>query len=112
VVFLLKQTAFFTAISKRSRWFYNESMNRLKTICFIFLVISFLLSVTSFPSFAAENPLAVPNNKIGVHILFPNELPDAVKLINSNGGDWGYVTIPIQSGDRDIEKWQHFFDEA
>ena len=61
---------------------------------------------------AVENPLSMPNNKFGIHILFPSELKDAATLINSTGGDWGYVTIPIQSGDRDIEKWQRFMDDA
>lgn len=63
-------------------------------------------------SFAIENPLERPNNKQGIHILFPSELQDAATLVNSNGGDWGYVLIPIQSGDKDREKWQSFFDEA
>lgn len=62
-------------------------------------------------SFAIEDPLAIPNNKMGVHILFPDELAQASKLVNSNG-DWGYVTIPIQSGDKDLEKWQKFMDSA
>jgi hypothetical protein len=53
-----------------------------------------------------------PNNKFGVHILFPVELEEAAKLVNSNGGDWGYVTIPIQSSDKDLDKWQKFMDEA
>ncbi len=59
---------------------------------------------------AAENPLQHPNNPIGVHILFPDEIESASKLINSNGGEWGYVTIPIQIGDRDLERWQAFMD--
>lgn len=68
----------------------------------------------SFPpkTFATENPLAVPNNKFGIHILFTDELREASKLINSNSGDWGYVTIPIQAGDRNILKWQKFMDEC
>ena len=40
---------------------------------------------------AADSPFAHPNNKFGVHILFPSELSDAAKLVNSDGGDWGYV---------------------
>jgi len=49
---------------------------------------------------------------VGVHILFPNEIEDAAKLVNSNGGDWGYVTIPIQANDKDLVKWQKFMDDA
>lgn len=61
---------------------------------------------------AIEDPLSKPNNKFGIHILFPAELSEASRLVNSNGGDWGYVTIPIQAKDRDLEKWQRFMDDA
>ena len=64
------------------------------------------------PALAAENPTAVANNKIGIHILDPAELPDAAKLVNSNGGDWGYVLIPIQAGDKDLVKWQQFMNDC
>lgn len=61
---------------------------------------------------AIEDPLINPNNKFGVHILFTSELEKARELINSNGGDWGYITIPIQANDKDLEKWQKFMDES
>ncbi len=73
------------------------------------LVISasiFLFSVA--PTYAIENPLAKPNNKIGIHVFSPSEVQEAARLVNSNGGDWGYVTVPIQSSDRDLKKWQDF----
>lgn len=68
--------------------------------------------ITKQAAYAIYDPLSVPNNKIGIHILFPDELLLAKDLVNSNGGDWGYVTIPIQAGERDLKKWQYFFDEA
>jgi len=74
-----------------------------------FLGILFLLP---HQTFAIEDPLSLPNNKMGVHILFTSEIDKAAGLVNSNGGDWGYVTIPIQAGDRDLEKWQNFMNEA
>lgn len=79
-------------------------------LAFVFILSFFLFLPRQ--SFAVEDPLKVPNNKFGIHILFPSELEDAAKLVNSNGGDWGYVTIPLQSGDRDLEKWQDFMDNA
>lgn len=82
-------------------------MKRLLTIFFFILIL-----MTSKSAFAIENPTSVPNNKFGIHILFTNELEDAAKLVNSNGGEWGYVIIPIQSGDRDLDKWQKFMDTA
>lgn len=77
-----------------------------------FLVGMYFLLTIPLVSYAAENPLSVPNNKIGIHILFPSELLDAANLVNTNGGDWGYVTIPIQAGDRDLVKWQKFMDDC
>lgn len=62
--------------------------------------------------FGIYNPLERENNKVGVHILFPYEVEEAASFVNSNGGDWGYVTIPIQSVDRDLEKWQKFMDDC
>lgn len=61
---------------------------------------------------AVENPLAVANNKVGVHLLDPSELENAAELINSSGGDWGYVIVPIQAGDKDIIKWQKFMNDC
>lgn len=74
-----------------------------------FYAIAFLLSA---PSFAIEDPLSLPNNKVGIHILFTSEIDKAAELVNGNGGDWGYVTIPIQAGDRDLVKWQKFMNDA
>lgn len=70
------------------------------------------LFVNTGQTFAVYDPLGVPNNKIGVHILFPDELDKAKELINSNNGDWGYVTIPIQAEDKDLKKWQDFMDKS
>lgn len=61
---------------------------------------------------AIADPLGVPNNRFGVHILEPTEIGEAAKLVNSNGGDWGYVTIPMRSNDRDYFKWYKFFESA
>ena len=62
---------------------------------------------------AITDPLAVPNNKLGIHILFPDEVGKAADLVNNEGqGEWGYVVIPIQSTDRNRDKWQHFFDKC
>lgn len=58
---------------------------------------------------AGYDPLLVPNNRVGVHISEPSEVNAAAKLVNSSGGDWGYVTIPIRSNDLIREKWQEFF---
>jgi hypothetical protein len=70
-----------------------------------FLSIPFLLSGLICPVLAADN-------KIGIHILDPLELPKASQMINANGGDWGYVTIVIREDDLDKTKWQAFMDDC
>ncbi len=82
-------------------------------IKFFLLFITLILGlIFAKPAEAIVNPFSSFNNKFGIHILFPEELPQAADLVNSSGGDWGYVTIPIQSGDKDITKWQKFMDDA
>lgn len=79
------------------------------------LFVAFLLFLSGFFAFRAEAVYDLetrPNNIFGIHILFPSELEKAANLVNSTGGDWGYVTIPVQAGDRNIEKWQEFMHEA
>ncbi len=76
------------------------------------LSLSIIITLLPHNALAIEDPRSRPNNKFGIHILFDTELQDAARLINSRGGDWGYVTIPIQVGDRDLTKWQNFMDQA
>lgn len=53
------------------------------------------------------------NNKFGLYIYAENRdfFEIAQKLINSNGGDWGYVLIPYNVKDRDVEKWERVFEQ-
>lgn len=79
----------------------------------IIIVFSLILSFSLVKSsYAVYDPASKPNNMVGIHILFPSELSEAARLVNSTGGDWGYVTIPIQASDRDLVKWQSFMDDA
>src|ERR1035437_7904980 len=63
-------------------------------------------------AYAIYDPRSVTNNLFGIHILFPEELSKAAELVNSSGGDWGYVTIPIKASDKNIDKWQKFMDDC
>ena len=78
----------------------------------IILIFILLLILSAKPAAAIYNPLSHTNNKFGIHILFTSEISEASTLINSSGGDWGYVTIPIKSSDRDLVKWQKFMDDC
>ncbi|MBI2337944.1 hypothetical protein HYU95_02065 [Candidatus Daviesbacteria bacterium] len=86
-----------------------------KLIIYSFLLLLFLLfTVTSnlSPVLAIVDPLAVPNNRFGIHIIqaTPDESSPAASLVNTNG-DWGYVTVLIESKDRNHNKWQEFFND-
>jgi len=51
------------------------------------------------------------NNKFGLYIYAENEnfFEIAQRLVNSNGGEWGYVTIPYNVKDKDFDKWDRVF---
>lgn len=86
----------------------------MKKIIFSILT-SVLILFTSFSCVFAEenfsNPLSVSNNKYGIHITDENDLDRATELVNSSGGDWGYVTFVITEKERDHDRWQKVFDQ-
>lgn len=75
----------------------------------LFLILTALFSQTAH---AIVDPLSVPNNKFGIHLISatPDESSPAAELVNTNG-DWGYVTFLIESKDRNEGKWQEFFND-
>ncbi len=75
------------------------------------LILFLVLLISPSSALAKYDPLSVPNNKYGIHIVDPNDMGDAAKLVNSSSGDWGYVTLVIQDDDRDIGKWQRVFNQ-
>ncbi len=52
------------------------------------------------------------NNKVGIYIYAESKdfINLADRLVNSSGGDWGYVLIPYNMSDRDHTKWRVVFD--
>jgi len=84
-------------------------MKSLKKI--ILAIISLVLFTTSSrQTYAIVDPLNAVNNPFGIHILDENDLEDAAKLVNSSGGDWGYVTLVIRKDERNPKRWQEVFD--
>lgn len=69
-------------------------------------IISFFLSLS------IAKPIWAQNNKFGIHILETTQVQTADKVVNSNGGDWGYMTIVLRQDDFDRQKWQAFMDEC
>lgn len=76
----------------------------------IFIIFSFLF-LAAQPVLAIVDPLAVANNRFGIHVLEPEDLLPAAKLVNTQGGDWGYVTVVLRLNDLNQAKWQTMFDE-
>ena len=72
---------------------------------FIFcLLILFFLNI---------NPiLASERNLFGLHLTQSADIFSAKEIINSSGGDWGYVTIVIRTDQLDKNTWQSFFDNC
>lgn len=68
------------------------------------------LEYMSYPNYSS---LSKPNNKFGIYIYAEEErfFKLAEKLVNSNGGDWGYVLIPYNVKDRDYNKWKRVFED-
>jgi hypothetical protein len=60
---------------------------------------------------ASYDPRLVANNQFGIHVADPNNIAQTATLLNSNGGDWGYVTLVIPETDRNSDKWQMVFDQ-
>ena len=75
-------------------------------LIFAFIQI-FLVFFIPKEAFASE-----PNNKFGIHLAQPHleDLKKAADLVNSSGGDWGYITLVMQENDRNSQKWQEIFD--
>jgi hypothetical protein len=82
-------------------------MKKLKKFLLLFL------TVLIFPCqvFSIYDPLSVPNNKYGIHIADLNDIKDIPTLVNSNGGDWGYVTVVIQDSQKQKSLWQDLFNQ-
>jgi len=76
----------------------------MKKVFVAILSVLFLLHLFAVGVFAQ-------NNKFGVHIAVPSEedIEKAAELVNSNSGEYGYITIVIQDDRRDVTYWQSIF---
>lgn len=77
------------------------------------VAVLLLLFIFIFPlkAYANYDPLSVPNNKYGIHIVDTNDIAELPALINTNGGDWGYVTMVLSDSERDHDRWQNIFNQ-
>lgn len=77
-------------------------------ILLILIVFAFVFASSAR---AVVDPKSFPNNKFGIHIIDESDLDSAFALVNSSGGDWGYVTIVIREDERNYERWQGVFNQ-
>ena len=57
--------------------------------------------------------LGKQNNKVGMYVQNSgDQIAEAAELVNSNGGDWGYVLLTMNLNDRGGGTWQSLFDAA
>jgi len=82
-----------------------------KKLLVVLLTLSSLLFLWPAKAEAADSSSL--NNKIGIHLAIPSyeDLQKAADLVNSNQGDWGYVTLVIHEDDLNKEKWQGIFEQ-
>lgn len=78
---------------------------RLLLVTFFF----FLLVLFGASKVWAQSPI----NKFGIHLAVPSDedIQKASELVNSNGGEYGYVTVVIHDNQLDTPYWQSIFDK-
>lgn len=84
----------------------NDCMKLYRTILYFCLFVSSYLFLVSDFCFALEQ------NIFGLHLTQPSDLYSAAKVINTNGGDWGWVTIVLPTNQLNYSTWQDFFDNC
>lgn len=68
-------------------------------------------SAIEYYHYSNPAPGEARNNKFGLYIYAEVDkyFEIARKLVNSNGGDWGYVLIPYNIRDNNSDKWTNVF---
>ncbi len=86
-------------------------IKKIVSLLYFFFFLIFLFSPRN--TWASFEKIDYPNNKFGIHLAIPSEedLEKAANLVNSSGGDWGYVTLVIEEKDREKQKWQDVFNK-
>ena len=85
--------------------------NKPEIVCRYLPVVEEEIQESSDSSKIQKN-IGYENNKVGIYIYA--EVEDfadlANELVNSNGGDWGYVLVPYNVKDYDDGKWNTLFE--
>lgn len=84
----------------------------MRKFILIFIFLHLCIALFSPSITRAYDPTIISNNIYGISIVNHSDLEDASNLVNTNGGDWGYVTIVITEENRNKEIWQKFLDDC
>jgi len=76
----------------------------LKKILFLILFLFFGLIF--------NKSILASSNIFGLHLTQTQDIHSAKDVINSNGGDWGWVILVIRTDQLDYRTWQDFFDNC
>lgn len=79
-------------------------LNTLRNIYIIFLFLFFWL--------ISGKSILASGNIFGLHLAQTSDIESASKIINSQNGNWGWVTVVIQTNNLDQTTWQDFFDNC
>jgi hypothetical protein len=77
-------------------------MKKLFIFLLLFLILAYVFPVTCLAT----------NNIFGLHLTQSSDLTLAQTIINSSGGDWGWVTIVLPTNQLNRQAWQEFFDNC
>ena len=98
---------------------HNETVLKNTPLSFVFETSDIPQSTCSateqikYSYYTGNDPLWKVNNKFGIYVYAEDKefLSIAERLVNSNGGDWGYVLIPYNVHDYDYGKWGRVFNQ-
>lgn len=106
LVLLVLRNFLLSTDNKSTVSFFDKFVPKVKTEC---------LYEDSFEYYYYKptDKLTQKNNIFGIYIYAENKeyFELAQNLVNSNGGDWGYVLIPYNVKDRDFVKWKTVFEQ-
>ena len=78
-------------------------------------LVAFIIAAALFLPFTvrAATEFSWAKNKFGIHLLDnANDIKSAAELINSHGGDWGWVVLVLRDNDLNRDKWQNIFNRC
>lgn len=85
---------------------YEKNLTCLSLILaqffFIFVIVSYFFTTS----------VHAQNNIFGFHLSTTqiNDVNEISQIVNSNGGDWGYITFVVQLSHRNASEWQEIFN--